>query len=41
MTEPTPTAIHHVTLNVHDPHQSEQWYRRVLQCSRMTEYETP
>lgn len=41
MTEPTLTAIHHVTLNVIDPEQSEQWYGRVLHFSRMTAYETP
>lgn len=41
MTEPALTGIHHITLNVHDPDLSEQWYHDVLGFSRTTEFNTP
>lgn len=41
MTEPAISAIHHVTLNVHDLERSERWYTDVLGFSRLQAYSTP
>jgi glyoxylase I family protein len=38
MTEPTISAIHHVTINVHDLERSERWYTDVLTFSRIGGY---
>jgi glyoxylase I family protein len=41
VSDPTISSIQHVTLNVHDPERSEQWYSQVLNFSRLAAYETP
>lgn len=38
MTEPTISSTHHISLNVHDPERSEQWYAEVLNFSRLGAY---
>jgi glyoxylase I family protein len=38
MTEPTLSGTHHISLNVHDPERSEQWYADVLNFSRLGAY---
>lgn len=38
MTEPTVSGTHHVSLNVHNPERSEQWYTEVLNFSRLGAY---
>lgn len=38
VTEPTLAGTHHISLNVHDPERSEQWYTEVLNFSRLGAY---